>query len=168
MGGRQKVEVPTGGRPGWGEGACSASDEGVRAGVCAASEGSEWVAQGPGLEPGFHVDQQAVPENSWVPAAYAAHFERPAAGSGVDAGLRPGLRGLRALDKATGQKRKKQTNKKKESLSSCHPCQLFRWNQGSIPFYPVFDNEIHLNTLMPPPPNRCGHTLTFPYFDHFS
>lgn len=96
MGGRQKVEVPTGGRPGWGEGACSASDEGVRAGVCAASEGSEWVAQGPGLEPGFHVDQQAVPGNSWVPAAYAAHFERPAAGSGVDAGLRPGLRGLRA------------------------------------------------------------------------
>lgn len=113
MGGRQKVEVPTGGRPGWGEGACSASDEAVRAGVCAASEGSEWVAQGPGLEPGFHVDQQAVPENSWVPAAYAAHFERPAAGSGVDAGLRPGLRGLRALDKATEQKRKKQTNKKK-------------------------------------------------------
>lgn len=106
------MEVPTGGRPGWGEGACSASDEGVRAGVCAASEGSEWVAQGPGLEPGFHVDQQAVPENSWVPAAYAVHFERPAAGSGVDAGLRPGLRGLRALDKATRQKRKKQTNKK--------------------------------------------------------
>lgn len=112
MGGRQKVEVPTGGTPGWGEGACSASDEGVRAGVCAASAGSEWVAQGPGLELGFHVDQQAVPENSWEPAAYAAHFERPAAGSGVDAGLRPGLRGLRALDKATGQKRKKQKTKK--------------------------------------------------------
>lgn len=138
------MEVPTGGRPGWGEGACSASDEGVRAGVCAASEGSEWVAQGPGLEPGFHVDQQAVPGNSWVPAAYAAHFERPAAGSGVDAGLRPGLRGLRALDKATGQKRKKQ---KKNHHRHVTPCQLFRWNQSSIPFSPVFDNEIHLTTL---------------------
>lgn len=114
------MEVPTGGRPGWGEGACSASDEGVRAGVCAASEGSEWVAQGPGLELGFHVDQQAVPENSWVPAAYAAHFERPAAGSGVDAGLRPGLRGLRALDKVTGQKRKKTNKQKRKKKNHYH------------------------------------------------
>lgn len=53
-GGRQEAEVPMGGRPGWGEGACSAGAGGGRAGVCAASEHSVQAALSPGLGPELH------------------------------------------------------------------------------------------------------------------
>lgn len=41
-------ELPMGGRPGWGEGACSAGGEGAGADACAASECFGWVELSPG------------------------------------------------------------------------------------------------------------------------
>lgn len=49
-------EVPMGGRPGWGEGACSAGVGGGGADVCAASEHSGRAKLSPGSGPELHVD----------------------------------------------------------------------------------------------------------------
>lgn len=90
MGGRQQAEVPMGGRPGWAQGACSAGAEGGGAGVCAAPERFGQAALSPGSGPELHVARRADPGSPWEQAAGAAHFERPAAGPGEDAGLPPG------------------------------------------------------------------------------
>lgn len=93
-----------GGRPGWAEGACSADAGGGGAGVCAAPERSGRAALSPGSGPECRAGRRADPGSPWERAAGAAHFERPAAGSGEDAGLHPGCLVLReALRVETGR-----------------------------------------------------------------
>lgn len=70
------------------EGACSAG--GVEGDVGVAFECSGRLVLGSGWMQGLHVDLLVGCENPWEWSAWAAHFEKPAAGPGAAAGPLPG------------------------------------------------------------------------------